>query len=318
MTGTATPASIDDSAPVWRRLDIVAMVVQVEAAILLLSPAIALLVRRELPNPAPALIALALGPILWRLGHGIANASRAAIGVMAFLVLFHFAAVIGPSRTAVDVVVICVEVVAVIAAFVAMRKYQPPVRSAWNKELIPETAFPIGLAVVWAVFALGTVSNPEADDHVVSRLRAARYLALIMIGTAIWLAASTRLPRRIYRAVMSDEPSLPGNVNWSAAPLLDFIVAAVIGPLSWWSLTWFLRGTSQPGVMLAPSMFFFPMASLFGLAVTAAWILSGSAHYAEWTWASRARTVAVVGTALLLFLVAPVAFDFFKAFLQGR
>lgn len=318
MTATVTPASVDDGTPVWRRLDMVAMVVQVEAAILLLSPAITLLVRRELPNPAPALIALVLGPILWRLGHGIANASRAAIGVMAFLVLFHFAAVIGPRRTAVDVVVICVEVVAVIAAFVAMRKYQPPVRSAWNKELIPETAFPIGLAVVWAVFALGTVAGPGADDHVVSRLRAARYLALIMIGTAIWLAVSTRLPGRIYRAVISDEPSWPGNVNWSAAPLLDFIVAALIGPLSWWSLAWFLRGTDQPGVMLSLSMLFFPAASLFGLGVTAAWFLSGCAHYAEWTWARRARLVAVIGTGFLFFLVAPVAFDFLKAFLRGR
>ena len=318
---TATNTAIDQEALEWRRLDAVALLVQAEAAILLLSPAIALLVRDAAPDPRPALMALWVAPVLWRLGHGVANASRVAIGILIGLVLFHLVSINGPTIDPVDVVVVAIEVIAVGVAVVTMRKHQPPVRPGWNRQLIWQTVVPIALAVAWTSY-VRRIDASNQPDYVTAMNPAVRWLALMLIGTAIWLIVSTRFAPRVVRALTGaplKNTARPAwrNVRWTAAPWFDLIAAVVIGGVSWWTLVWFLDVSSGSGVMLVPGVLLFPLTSLFGLAVAAAWAISAWAHHTNREWARRPRAVAVVGSAILALIVGPFAFAVLKAFLKG-
>ena len=320
MTGSET--SIDQDAREWRRLDAVALVVQAEAAILLLSPAIALLVRDVAPDPRPALMALWVAPVLWRLGHGVANASRVAIGILLALVVFHLVSINGPTIDPVDVIVVAIEVIALGVAVVTMRRHQPPVRPGWNRQLIWQTVVPIGLAVAWTSY-VRRIDASNQPDYVTAMNPAVRWLALMLIGTAIWLIVSARFAPRVVRAFTGAPfaPTAPRaprpKVRWTAAPWFDLVAAVVIGVVSWWTLVRFLDLTSGTGVMLVPGVLLFPLTSLFGLAVAVAWAFSAWAHHTNRVWARRPRAVAMFGSAVLVLIVGPFAFAVLKAFLKG-
>jgi hypothetical protein len=319
---TAVDTPIDQDAPEWRRLDAVALVVQAEAAILLLSPAIALLVRDDAPDPRPALMALWVAPVLWRLGHGVANASRVAIGILLALVFFHLISINGPTIDPVDVIVVAIEGIAVGVAVVTMRRHQPPVRPGWNRQLVWQTVVPIALAVAWTSYAR-RIDVTNQPDYVTAMNPAVRWLALMLIGTAIWLIVSTRFVPRVVRAFtgapwksVASSPARP-KIRWTAAPWLDLVAAVVIGAVSWWTLARFLDLSSGPDVMLVPGVLLFPLTSLFGLAVAVAWAVSAWAHHTNRVWARRPRAVAMFGSAILVLIVGPFAFAVLKAFLKG-
>jgi hypothetical protein len=319
---TAAENSIDQNAPEWRRLDAVALVVQAEAAILLLSPAIALLVRDVAPDPRPALMALWVAPILWRLGHGVTNASRVAIGILLALAVFHLISINGPTIDPVDVVVVTIELIAVGVAVATMRKHQPPVRPGWNRQLIWQTVVPIALAVVWTSYAR-RIDVSNQPDYVTAMNPAVRWLALLLIGTALWLIVSTRFPGRVVRAftgapVKSTAPrAARPKVRWTEPPWFDLIASLVIGAVSWWTLVRFVELTSGPGVMLVPGVLLFPLTSLFGLVVAVAWAVSAWAHHTNRQWARRPRAIALFGSAILALIVGPFAVAVLKAFLKG-
>ena len=315
---TAADTAPDRDAPEWRRLDAVALVVQAEAAFLLLSPAIALLVR-EAPDPRPALMALWVAPVLWRLGHGVANASRVAIGFLLALAVFHLISINGPTIDPVDVVVVTIELIALGAAVAAMRKHQPPVRAGWNRELIWQTVVPIALAVAWTSY-VRRIDPSNQPDYVTAMNPALRWLAFVLIATAIWFILSTHFPARVVR-VFTGNPIKPRRawpkVRWTAAPLFDLIASLVIGGVSWWTLVKFIDLTSGPGVMLVPGVLLFPLTSLFGLVVAVAWAVSAWAHYTNRQWARRPRALALFGSAILTLIVGPFALAVLKAFLNG-
>jgi hypothetical protein len=298
-----------------------ALVVQIEALILLVSPAVALLVQADADDPRPALWCLVLAPVLWRIGHGISRGSRGALLLVASLYVVRVLLTLGSSGgvAAVDWVMMAIEGSAIGLAGFAIRRRSSKADPRWRSELQLATALPVVLALTWWIILVPAYVRRLQQQHLGTIRTPLVALALLMLGTAVGLTWRTALLQRVFDAfrpgVLPPRAPAPtpsqvgrGLAKLVRPPWLDFILATLIGNVAVVVETKFSAGFSQPGAMGAPSLLLIPIGAAAWFGVALLWVTSGLGTYWERRWAKSVRLVAIVSSALLLLITGPFVF----------
>jgi len=298
-----------------------ALVVQLEALILLGSPALALLVRTDANDPRPALWCLVLGPVLWRIGHGVSRGSRGALLLVALLYIVRVLLTLGGSGgpTRLDWVMMTIEGAAIGSAGYAIFRSPFNADPTWRSELKVGTAVPVVLALAWWIILVPAYTRRFQQQHLGTIRTPLVVLALLLLGTAVGLTWRTALLQRVYVAFRpgtvrsnTPAPSLTQVGRGLAAllhpPWLDIILAILIANVSVAVVGKLLEGLSRPGAMGVPSMLLIPLGGAAWFGVALLWLASGLGHYWKQPWAAKVRPVAMVSSALLFLFTGPFVF----------
>jgi hypothetical protein len=312
MTSVASvrPAEIDEALP--RQVEWASLVFEIEALIVMISPALALLVRDGILDPRPALSCLVIGPILWRIGHGISRGSRGAIGVMLGLYLLRLFSALGTpgGPDAVTIWMVIIEGVAITLAARVVWDEHIHADPAWRGELWWGTLVPLALAVMWWMLVIPlwavrfNLEFPERDNTLRTPLVA---LACFLIATALALTWRTALVQRVYHVfrpsatpldIVARDAADRAAAYLKRPPGLDFLIGAVVGGFSLAVLEWVAIVSINPHGKLVPGRWLVP-GGLAGLGATLLWVTSGLGVRWRARWSQAVRIAAVVISGLL-------------------
>jgi hypothetical protein len=313
----------DEALP--RQVEWASLVFQIEALIVMMSPALALLMRDGVSDPRPALSCLVIGPILWRIGHGISRGSRGAIGVMLGLYLLRLFSAVGTpgGPDTVTIWMVIIEGVALTLAARVVWDERIHADPAWRGELWWGTLVPLALAVMWWMLVIPLwaarfrVQFPERDNTLRTPLVV---LACFLIGTALALTWRTALIQRVYHVfrpsatpldIVARDAADRATAYLKRPPGLDFLIGGVVGALAFAVLQWVAYVNGQPHGQIVPGRWLVP-GGLAGLAAALLWVLCGLGMNWKARWVRGVRGVAVVISGLLLGASTPFVVELMR------